>query len=52
MQVNTRVVLPMWIWTDSKDKSEFKKNLSYYMRRYPGYQVVEVHRYYAICNRN
>jgi hypothetical protein len=51
MHNRSRVILPMWIWTDSKDKAEFKENLSYYMKRYPGYQVVEVHKYYAICDR-
>lgn len=51
MHNRSRVILPKWIWTDSKDKQEFKKNLSKYMKRYRGYEVIEVGKYYAICRR-
>ncbi|GAQ17997.1 ABC transporter substrate-binding protein [Oceanobacillus picturae] len=51
MHNNSRVILPTWIWTDSQTKAEFKDNLSKYMRRYPGYTIVEVGKYYAICHR-
>ncbi len=49
MHNRTRVILPQWIWTDAKDKAMFKANLSMYMRRYKGYTVIEVGKYYAIC---
>lgn len=52
MQVNTRVVLPRWCWQDAQTKEELKRNISYYMKRYPGYQVIEIGKYYAICHRS
>lgn len=49
MQDRSHVVLPQWIWTEAKDKAHFKQLVAGYMRRYPGYEVVEIHKHYAIC---
>lgn len=49
MYNTSRVILPKWLWDNAKDKAEFKSNLAYYMQRYPGYRVVKVGKYYAIC---
>ena len=51
MHANTRIVLPKWIWDNAENKQEFKRNISQYMKRYPGYRVVEVRKYYCICER-
>ena len=45
------VCLPHWIWEDSTNNDEFKRNLGKYMERYPGYVVVKVGKYYARCER-
>lgn len=50
MLVTTIVVLPEWIWDQSKDKEEFKSNLKHYMRNYKGYRIIKVEKYYAICD--
>lgn len=47
----TRVILPRWIWDKAKDKSEFKSLIVNYMKRYPGYKILELHKYYAVCER-
>jgi len=51
MNARARVILPLWIWENANNKSEFKQNLAYYMQRYPGYEVIEVHKHYAICDK-
>lgn len=52
MNINTHVVLPVWIWTKAADKQEFKINLAAYMHKnYRAYTVIEVHKHYAICRR-
>lgn len=52
MYNTSRVILPKWIWDNAKDNNEFKANLANYMQRYPGYRVVNVGKYYAICEIN
>ena len=47
----TYVVLPHWIWDDAQDKEHFKQLVSQYMRRYPGYKIKKLGKYYAICTR-
>lgn len=49
MRGKSRVVLPVWIWNQAEDKAHFKQLVAGYLRRYPGYEVVEIGRYYAIC---
>ena len=49
MYVRVNVVLPKWIWTKSKTKEDFKTNVAWYLKRYPGYKVVKLGKYYAIC---
>lgn len=49
MQGRSRVILPKWIWEKAKDKAHFKELEAHYMRHYPGYKVVEIGKYYAIC---
>ena len=37
------IVLPKWIWEDSTNNDEFKRNLGKYMKpRYPGYVIVSI----------
>lgn len=46
----SKVILSKSFWTESKTKAELKQKISEYMNRnYPNYIVVEVHKYYAIC---
>lgn len=47
-----KVLLAKKLWTESKSKAELKQRISDYMRvAYPDYRVVEIHKYYAICER-
>lgn len=46
----TTVVLAKAFWTESSSKEELRAKISEYMaRNYPNYQVLEIHKYYAIC---
>lgn len=47
----TRVVLPKWIWEEATDKDHFKQLVQQYMYRYKGYKIIEIGKYYAICER-
>ena len=48
--INTsKVILPKILWDKAKDKQELKQLITAYMRRYPDYRVVEIGKYYAIC---
>lgn len=49
---STRIILPKWCWDNAKDKQELKQNISSYLKRYPGYTIKEVGKYYAICDSN
>lgn len=50
MQNKSKVILAKKLWDEAADKQELKQNISRYMSvAYPGYQVLEVHKYYAIC---
>jgi len=52
MHNTTRVILPIWCWDNANNKTELKQNITYYMSKsYPGYEVIEVHKYYAVCER-
>jgi len=45
-----KVLLAKKLWDKSKNKQELKENIGRYMAvAYPDYEVVEVHKYYAIC---
>lgn len=43
------VILPEWIWKEAKDKEDFKRLIAWYMQRYPGYRVIEIGKYFAVC---
>jgi len=45
----TKVILPHWCWDNANNKTQLKQNIAYYMQRYKGYTVKEIHKYYAIC---
>lgn len=50
MRGKSKVLLAKKLWTESKDKQELKDRISRYMaRNYPDYVVLEIHKYYAIC---
>ena len=49
MYEKTKVILPKWCWDNANNKTELKQNIIYYMQRYEGYKVIEVGKYYAIC---
>lgn len=50
MQEISRVILAKRFWDESADKQELKQKISNYMSvAYPGYRVIEIGKYYAIC---
>lgn len=49
MYERARVILPKWCWDNTKNKQDLKNNISQYLRRYPGYKVIKIGKYYAIC---
>lgn len=50
MHNKTRVILSPKLWDNAKTKAELKKNIGAYMSKsYPNYTVIEVGKYYAIC---
>ena len=47
-----KVLLAKKLWDTASDKQELKRNIGRYMSvAYPDYEVVEVHKYYAICEK-
>lgn len=51
MHNQVRVILPKWCWDNAKNKTQLRQNIAYYLQRYPGYRVIEVGKYYAVCER-
>jgi len=52
MYSKVTVVLAKKLWDESDSKAELKQKISQYMNRnYPHYRVIEIHKYYAICER-
>lgn len=52
MRDKSHVVLSKKFWEQAQSKQELKQLIGNYMAvAYPGYQVLEVHKYYAICER-
>lgn len=50
MRGKTRVILAKKFWAESKNKQELKQRIGAYMsKNYPHYRVVEVGKYYALC---
>lgn len=44
------VLLPKKFWEQAQSKEELKQLISEYISVcYPGYTVLEVHKYYAVC---
>jgi hypothetical protein len=53
MHNRSMVILPRKFWEQATDKRHLKQLIGSYLSvAYPGYEVVEVHKYYAICERN
>lgn len=50
MHSQSKVVLPGWIWEQSKNQEELKTAILHYMKRYPGYTVKSVKGSLAICD--
>lgn len=52
-KVQSKVLLPAWMFEQAKDKEEFKKLLAQYMKTcYPNYIVKRIDRPFALCERN
>lgn len=50
MRDKSRVQLNSDFWKQAQSKAELKQLIGNYMNKnYPGYRVVEVGKYYAIC---
>lgn len=50
MTARSRVVLNPKFWEQAQSKKELKQLINNYMTvAYPDYRVIEVHKYYAIC---
>ena len=50
MRGKSRVILNSAFWEQAQSKKELKQLIGNYMNKnYPGYHVVEVGKYYAIC---
>jgi len=50
MNVYTNVGLARKFWDESKTEDELKQRIINYMNKcYPGYQIIKVKKYYAIC---
>lgn len=50
-QVTTRVILPKMLWSIAKDEDHLHELINTYMKRYRGYEVVAIGKYYALCER-
>ncbi|GGN66369.1 hypothetical protein GCM10007971_36240 [Oceanobacillus indicireducens] len=50
MHNKSKVILSRKLWEQAQSKEELKQLIGNYMAvAYPSYQVIEVHKYYAIC---
>lgn len=50
MNDRTTVLLNPALWEKAQSKQELKQLIGNYMAKsYPGYRVVEIHKYYAVC---
>lgn len=50
MRGKSRVMLPRKYWQQAQSKQELKWLIGDYINKlYPGYEVLEVHKYYCIC---
>lgn len=51
MQNKSKVILSKKFWDKAQSKEELKQLIGNYMAVcYPDYTVIEVHKYYAICD--
>lgn len=46
-----KVLLPAWIFEQTKDNDEIKRLVLEYMQRYPNYRVLKVSGSLAVCER-
>lgn len=50
MYEQSKVMLRKQFWDESADRQELKQKISKYMSAsYPGYKVLEIHKYYCVC---
>lgn len=50
LRKESRVLLPRWIFSEAgDDKTELRRLISDYMKRYPGYTVLKVKGGFAVC---
>lgn len=50
MRGKSRIILNSDFWKQAQSKAELKQLIGNYMNKnYPGYRVIEVGKYYAIC---
>jgi len=50
MRDKSRVQLNSEFWKQAQSKEELKQLIGNYMaKNYPNYRVIEVHKYYCIC---
>lgn len=45
----SKVLLPNWIWEQSKNEEELKRYILHYMQRYEGYTILRVKGRFAVC---
>lgn len=51
MRGKSKVILAKKLWDRAESKQELKQLIGDYMAKsYPDYVVVEIHKYYAICD--
>lgn len=51
MHNQSTVILAKKLWDESDSKAELKRKIGVYMsRNYPGYRVIKIGKYYAICD--
>lgn len=52
MNGKSKVILAKKLWEQAQSKEELKQLIGNYMAvAYPSYRVIEIHKYYAICER-
>lgn len=50
MHNKSNVLLPAWVFEQAQDKNQQRQLIKQYMKRYPGYTILEVKGRFAICD--
>lgn len=50
-RVPYKVLLPVWIWEQAKNRDDFLRLVLEYMQNYPHYSVKKIKDGFAICER-